>query len=86
MACLLCTTLDEYDWNIINAKPSGMSYQKYYRAWFCHDNFSYDGTMYYDGNAVKDVFIVGYGSVDSYDELCDIIYSYNDRNIFFSYY
>lgn len=86
MACLLCTTLDEYDWNIINAKPSGMSYQKYYRAWFCYDNFSYDGTMYYDGNAVKDVFIVGYGSVDSYDELCDIIYSYNDRNIFFSYY
>ena len=86
MACLLCTTLDEYDWNIINAKPSGMSYQKYYRAWFCYDNFSYDGTMYYDGNAVKDVFIVGYGSVDSYDELGDIIYSYNDRNIFFSYY
>lgn len=41
--------------------------------------------MYYDGVAVYDVYIAGYGYVESYDELYNIIDSYSDRNIFFSY-
>ena len=84
-ACLICTTLDEYDWDILNEKPSGMSSQTCYRAWFCYDRFSGNGQMYYDGVAVYDVYIAGYGYVESYDELYNIIDSYSDRNIFFSY-
>lgn len=86
MACLLCYSLDEYDWGVLGAKPSGMDDQMYYRAWYCYEYFSGSDPMYYDGTAVCKVYIAGYGYVDSYDELNDIIDSYSDRNIYFSYY
>ncbi len=85
MACLICYTLDEYDWNVLGAKPSGMENQMYYRAWYCYDSFSGQNPMYYDGTAVYNVYIAGYGYINSYNELVGIISNYSDRNIYFSY-
>lgn len=84
-ACVLCTTLDEYDWEVLNEKPSGMGGQEMYRASWCYQYFSDEDPMYYDGTAIEQVWIAGYGSVDSTDELYNIIDDYWDRNIFFDY-
>lgn len=85
-ACVLCTTLDEYDWEVLNEKPSGMMGQEYYIAGSSYKwLYEYDGDMYDGYGKIHEVWIAGYGYVDSIDELYYIIDDYFDRNIFYDY-
>lgn len=88
LACLLCSTLDEYDWTILGKKPLGLTNQKYFWSGWCYYNFRGSDPMCFDGWGydinVSKVWIPDYGIVNSRTEIENVLNSYGyNRNLFF---
>lgn len=90
-ACVLCTTLDQDNWEYLNEKPLGMTDQKSYRAYYCDSRFFDSDPIYYtfeNGNEapVYNVWVANYpyNDITSADELQSIIGDYQGQNIFFT--
>lgn len=86
LACLLCYTLETYDWEEIGAIPAGMGNQEYFRSKLGRNNFTQSGnTMYYAGAAICEVYGAGYGSISSCSQLDNFWNNRSDQNVHFSY-
>ena len=91
LACLLCTTTDEYEWNQIAPMPTGIDTQLY----FVGFNYAYKYSLfrsnngelqyYMDGSWVNiyDVVVCGRGVLSSINELNDNSRNVN-KNVFFN--
>ena len=93
LACLMCTTYETSDWETIVGNPIGnqLYFYSYTTAKNAYNNgspiFSGSGSsLKYGSNDIKDVYVVGYGSVTSFPNLFT---NYSptswSRNIYYNY-
>lgn len=92
LACLLCTTLDQYEWSVISSRPSGITNQLYFVSYNYGINWgkfrdSSSGIQYYSNGKwlnVNKVAICGYGVFNSVADIKSTNTGSTNRNIFFN--
>lgn len=88
LACLLCTTRDESDWEGLSVIRLGMDRQMNFRSYAQRSRFTYDddsGNMYFDGYLIKNVYGPTYGIISNTTQLDQYIANYPNQNIYFLY-
>ncbi len=94
LACLMCTTYDEADWDLIVGNP--ISYQLCFYAYttaqdgYTAGNCVFSGSgdnMKYGSKGIKQVYVLGYGTVTSFSDLfTNYSTAYpSSRNIYYNY-
>ena len=94
LACLMCTTYDETTWDSIVGNPISnqlcfyayTNAQEDYIAGDCIFSGSGD-SMKYGSKGIKQVYVLGYGSVTSFSDLFTSYFTdyNNSRNIYYNY-
>lgn len=92
LACLLCTTLDQYEWSVISSRPSGITNQLYFVSYNSAINSgkfrdSSSGIQYYSNYVWKNVHqvaICGYGVFNSVADIKATNTGSTNRNIFYN--
>jgi len=94
LACLLLTSLNKTEWTSIVSNPIGNALNFYsyttaknkYNSGNCPFSGTSSSSLKYEGKLIKEVFVIGYGSVSSFSSLFSqynpVVYS---RNIYYNY-
>lgn len=96
LACLLLTTIDNSEWDILIGNPIGerlnfssYSYAKNHGNNVFRDNPTTSKMEYCDGGTwkkIKNVYVIGYGNVSSINSMFESSIPHNySRNVYFDY-